>query len=99
MSESISISSGSLTTSTLVFQGRSRLVAVSVSADGTNPATIIVYDNTSAAADTAHPILFQTVVPAGVRNQTEIFPLPVSAKTGLYVSVAGTGASVIVYRG
>lgn len=90
-----SISSGSLAASTLVFTGKALLAAVSVGADGTNPATVIVYDNTAASGT----ILFQTVVPAGARNQTVVFVLPVQAKTGLYVSVAGTGASAVIHRG
>lgn len=94
-----SISSGSLAASTLLFTGKALLTAVSVGADGTNVAVVTVYDNTSAAADASHPILFQTSVPAGARNQTVWFPFPVQAKTGLYVAISGTGATAVVHRG
>lgn len=90
-----SISSGSLSASTLIFTGKSLLVGACIGADGTNPATVTIYDNTSATGT----ILWQTVIPATGRNQTILFPLPIQAKTGLYVAISGTGASAIVYRG
>lgn len=93
------ISSGSLSASTLFFTGKALLAGVCVGADGTNPVTVTIYDNTSAVADAAHPILWQTVVPAGVRNQTVWFPNPIQARYGLYVAVSATaGQTVIAYR-
>lgn len=94
-----SISSGTLSASTLIFTGKALLTGVVATADGTNAATITVYDNTSAVEDATHRILWTTVVPIGSRNQTVWFPFPVTAKTGLFVAISGTGAGVIVHRG
>jgi hypothetical protein len=63
-----------------------------VNTDGTNAATVTIYDNTSAAGN----ILAKFVVPGtslyGGRNWIR----PVGAKIGLYAQISGTGASCIV---
>ena len=89
-------SSGEITASAALQAQGSLLDGVLVITDGTNDATIIVYDNASAASGTK---LFEAVVAGS--NNAELFKLPyaVKAENGLYVSVAGTGASCIVYFG
>lgn len=89
-------SSGELTSSTALQAQGSLLDGVLVITDGTNAATVIIYDNASAASGKK---LFEAVV-AGANN-TGYFDLPyaVKAEDGLYVSISGTGASAIVYFG
>ena len=85
---------GELTSDTLIATGRSLLGGVHILTDGVNPATVIIYDETSATGDK----MFESVV-AGA-DESRYFDLPVlQAKTGIYMDIAGTGASCIVYTG
>ena len=88
-------SSGEITASATLVDGRGLLSGVLVITNGTNDATIILYDNNAASGDK----LFEAVV-AGANNAV-LFPFEkkVLAENGIYVSVAGTGASCIVYHG
>ncbi len=89
------VSSGELTSSQLLFNGRHTLNAVQVITDGTNPATVIIYDNTAASGKK----LFESVV-AGANNSGFFsWDCGVQCQNGIYVSVSGTGASCIVYYG
>jgi hypothetical protein len=90
-----SISSGALTANTQVVTGKGLLNGVLVNTDGTNAATVVVYDGT----DTNGIMLVKAVV-AGSENIKDIlFNKAVRADVGLYVTVNGTGASAIVYHG
>lgn len=88
MSEQVK-SSGRLTVSTAVFAQRCSLYALMVETDGTNAATVIVYDNATAASGT---ILAKMIVPGTSSGREVVFPYGVKALNGLYVSIAGTGA-------
>lgn len=90
-----SLCSGALSASATVSGHKDYLNGVLVTTDGTNAATVIVYDNTAASGT----ILAKAVV-AGATNQQHItFTRGVQASIGLYVSIAGTGAGAIVYYG
>lgn len=86
-------SSGSLSASTLLVTGTALLCGLNLVTDGTNAVTVTVYDNTAASGT-----VLATVKVKGADLSKEIlFTYPVKAKTGLYASVSGTGASFTVY--
>lgn len=82
-------SSGQQTTDKLIYTGPCRLSAILVMADGTNAATVTVYDNTSAAGK----VIYSGGAPAGAYNGGWIYQIPVEMRTGIYVDVTGTNAS------
>jgi len=86
------ISTGELTADTHITTGRGMLAGVLVITDGTNPATCIIYDNTSAAGKK----LWEGVVPGASQYGGRNWTAPVRFETGLYVDLTGTGASCIV---
>lgn len=88
-----SFSSGEKTTDAAIVNGKGLLCGIHVITDGTNDATVIVYDNTSAAGTK----LFEAVVAGANDAQLFDFSVPVKAQIGIYVDVSGTGASYIVY--
>lgn len=65
---------------------------VIVVADGTNAATVIIYDNTSAAGKK----LASVTTPAGEYMTGFVLPYCVEARTGLYIDV-GTNTTVFVH--
>ena len=90
-----SISSGVLNANTLVFSGRQRVNALTVFTDGTNDATVSLYDNTAASGK----IAVKGLCPGLSKVQHFIFENPVFMQDGLYAAVSGTGATFIVYYG
>lgn len=72
--------------------GKQKLNSITAIGDGTNAATVTVYDNGSAAA--SGTVLAQAVVAASTTNRTVsiVFNTPVRADNGLVIVVAGTGA-------
>src|SRR5882757_9804218 len=90
------LSTGLITASAVVSDHKDYLNGVLITTDGTNAATVIVYDNASAASG---KILAKGVV-AGATNQFHIaYHRGLQASNGLYVSIAGTGAGAQVYFG
>jgi hypothetical protein len=90
-----SISTGVLSASTLISTGRNRINAITVLTDGTNTATLSLYDNTSAAGTVS---VKGACVGANLVNHI-IFENPVVMENGIYASVTGTGATFIVFYG
>lgn len=90
-----SISSGVLNADTLIFTGRNRINALTVLTDGTNAATVDLYDNTSAANKIA---VKGKCLGLNLINHI-IFENPVIMENGIYADVTGTGATFIVYYG
>lgn len=86
-------SSGELTASALLNNGVALLGGVQVITNGTDDATVIVYDSLTATGSK----LFERTILGADLSGFSIFNIPIKAWTGLYVSVAGTGASAIVY--
>ena len=90
-----SVSTGVLNADTLIFTGRNRINALTVLTDGTNAATVDIYDNTSAANKIA---VKGKCVGANLINHI-IFENPVYVENGIYADVTGTGATFIVFYG
>lgn len=86
--------SGELNADTAVRTTNARLWGVQVLTDGTNAATLIIYDNASAATGTK---LMTIKVPGATLCDSLFFPIPVAASNGLYADITGTGAVFYVY--
>ena len=91
-----SISSGLKSADAVISGGRNRINAVTLIADGTNAANVVVYDNPSAASGT---VLAKVTALAGQGTIHVIFENPVFAQDGIYADVTGTGAAYIIYYG
>lgn len=89
------ISTGVLVASTLVFTGINYIDSIQVFTDGTNAATVSVYDNTSAAGK----IAAQVLVPGATLHNSVTFRIGVRMDTGIFIAISGTGASAIVTYG
>lgn len=85
-------STGEITTSQVILDRPGNLSAVLIITDGTNPATVMLFDGMDANGKK----LGEWSVPGaslyGGRNWT----FPVQCKAGIYCTVSGTGASAIV---
>ena len=88
-------STGVLNANTLVFSGRQRINALTVFTDGTNDATVSLYDNTAASGK----IAVKGLCVGASKVAHFIFENPVFMQDGLYAAVSGTGATFIVYYG
>lgn len=65
--------------------------------DGTNAATVILYDNASAASGT---VLAKVVATSTQGTNTILFPAPIKADNGIVAAITGTGTPTgIVYHG
>ena len=89
-------SSGLKTADAVIQTGRNRINAVTLLGDGTNAASLILYDNASAASGT---VLAKVTALAATRLTHILFENPVIAEDGIYADVSGTGAEYIVYYG
>jgi hypothetical protein len=87
-------SSGELTASAAVAAQKSILGGVLIMTDGTNDATIIIYDHATAASGTK---IWESVITGSDNYGGGIFPHPIRCANGIYVSISGTGASAIVF--
>jgi len=91
-----SISSGliSAAATTVIVARKSRLNALAVISDGTNLATVVVYDNASAASGT---VLAKGVATSSCPTVSLVFENPVRAEFGITISVVGTGSGAVVH--
>jgi len=89
------VSLGEQTSDGILFNGKSLLAGILVITDGSNPATVILYDNTAASGKK----LFEAVVAGASNAALFMFDTHVQAENGIYLDIGGTGASCIVYRG
>jgi hypothetical protein len=72
-----------------------KLRGLQVLADGTNAATVVLYDNASAASGT---VLAKVVVDATLTTDAASIPEDgIVCANGIYADVTGTGAEYIVY--
>lgn len=92
---SSSLSSDLKVASALVATGRNRINAITFLGDGTNPSTLIVYDNTSGSGK----VIAKLVNKAADQQNHVIFTFPVYCENGIYAALAGTGGNYIVYYG
>ena len=88
-------SSGVLNADTLLATGRNRVNAITVLTDGTNAATVDLYDNTTASGTIR---VKGRCVGASLVNHI-LFDNPVIFENGIYADVTGTGATFIVFFG
>lgn len=84
------VPSGEYTTNHVFCTGPCLMSALFVHADGDNAATVTLYD--SPTAETVRKIRSWTV-PAGQRNDGYALGIAERTRTGLYITVSGTGAS------
>lgn len=96
MSGTTCLSSGLRTADAAIYVGRGTLNSVSIITDGTNAATVTLYDNASAATGN---VLFKGVVPGANSSETVAWNLAVRCLNGIYADVSGTGAAYVVYYG
>lgn len=94
--EGQSISSDEKNANAVIAKGKNYLRGATLLTDGSNTATLIVYDNTTTSGTILHKVV--VVAPAD-RNNVTLFEYPVKAETGLSAAVTGTGATYIVYYG
>lgn len=85
--------SGAFTASQIVVARAARLTDLGVQTDGTAAVTVLLYDNASAASGT---IIAFAHVPVGFKVGGWNCPVPVSAVSGIYASVTGTGVTRIL---
>lgn len=86
-------SSGLKSSSGVILAMPGTLRGVIAGADGTNAATIIIYDNATTNAGT---VLCKIVVDAGATHESVILEAGISANAGLYCALSGTGAEAVV---
>lgn len=89
-----STSSGLQTADAVISATPAAVHSVTVIGDGTNAATVVIYDNASAASGT---VLAKVVVDAGLTFEHITFDLPAEGSKGIYADVTGTGAEYIVH--
>ena len=88
--------SGEKTASVAIAGQAGKLHGVNINTDGTNDATVILYDDPDSADSKK---LWEQVVKGADFTGGFLLSLPggIPYNTGLYVSIAGTGASANVY--
>ena len=87
--------SGELTSSTVAIRGLVFITAVHAIADGTNKATINVYNSNEVTTDVSRKV-GEYVVDAGYSYNGRLWTYPRKCDLGIYVSISGVGASAIV---
>lgn len=91
-----SLSSGVQSADGVIFAGRNRVNAITVLTDGTNAATLDLYDNATTNSGTIK--VKGKCIGTNLVNHI-IFENPVLFENGIYADVTGTGASYIVFFG
>lgn len=86
-----SVSTGLLSSDTVVFRGKCTLTGVQIVTDGTNNAMVVIYDAMEAEGKAVAKI---TVVGADYYGGRTFQNLRMS--NGIYVDITGTGAQVII---
>ena len=95
MSGTTSISSGLLSADAQIYTGRGTLQGLTVLTDGTNAATVTLYDNTAASGT----VIAKLVVAGADRQGFQSWNFHPRCLNGIYADVSGTGASYIVHYG
>lgn len=86
-----------ITSSALIYTGKGYYHGIKVNTDGTNSATVVVYDNTSGTGTVIDPSTVYTTS-ASSRVMASGFSPPLYFRTGLYIAITCSGtASVTVY--
>jgi hypothetical protein len=87
-------SSGLLSADAAVSTAGGQLCGVLIVTDGSNDATVIVYNNASAASGN---VLFKGKVAGAANFGGATWETTIRYNAGLYVDVTGTGAAYILY--
>lgn len=87
-------SSGLKSADAAIMAAPGKLRGLQVIADGTNAATVIIYDHASAASGT---VLCKVVVDAGATYEVAMPDGGIVVNNGIYLDIGGTGAECIVY--
>lgn len=87
-------SSGSKSASGVIFARPCRIHSIIVLSDGTNAATGTIQDNASAASGT---VIAKIICAGSQRTQAFWSDIGIECSNGAYLTVAGTGAEVIVH--
>jgi hypothetical protein len=69
------------------------ITALTVITDGTNNATVVLYDSASAASGT---VIAELWVPGALISDRQVWTFPRKVSAGIYADLTGTGASCIV---
>lgn len=85
--------SGEKTSSVVIATGAGHLCGCGINTDGSNNATVILYDSLAASGT---KLWEQVVLGADVTGGFFAFA-PIKFTTGVYLSISGTGASANVY--
>ena|SRR5208337_1204980 len=87
------VSSGVISTSSVAVLGPARLTDCSVYTDGVHNVTLTIYDNATSASGN---VLAQVTVTGASLVGGCFMPIPEQVSAGIYVSISGTGGSVLV---
>lgn len=87
-----STSSGLLAASAAVATRPSAITSVSLVGDGTNAATVIVYNNTAASGT----VVAKLSVSSGQPHAFAHFDNPIDCSNGIYAAISGTGGGVVL---
>lgn len=79
-----------------IYSGPCLLTSLEVITDGTNAATVILYDLTSSSGAAATNKLWESTVAGATGYGGRNWTAPVRCANGIYADVNGTGASYIV---
>jgi len=94
--DSPATSSGLKTSSAVIYDKSCRLQSVQVNTDGTNAATVIVYDSEDTTTS-GRLVLAKFIVPGAQGGDFRHFnDIGIYANRGLYCTISGTGAEAIV---
>lgn len=95
MSGTTCLSSGLQTADGQIYTGRGTLNALTVITDGTNDASVVLYDNTAASGT----VLAKISCDGTNNSEFQGWNLAVRCVNGIYADVTGTGAGYIVHYG
>jgi hypothetical protein len=79
-----------------IYSGPCLLTSILIITDGTNAATVILYDLTSSSGAGATNKLWEGTIAGATGYGGRNWTAPVRCTTGIYADVTGTGASYIV---
>lgn len=89
------VSSGLKSSDSAIADGPCRLRAATILTDGSNDATLTVYDNASAASGTV--VMKAKVAGADLTGHLALPGGGVACRNGLYADISGTNSSYIIY--
>lgn len=89
------LSSGQKTSSALIYTGKAYLTGIHLNSDGTNDASLTIYDNTAGSGKILAEITVDVSDNMG-NEKIVLWPNPVRVDTGIYAVVSGTNATYAV---